>query len=232
MNRITFSLTSALAVVWASGCGGKIDGIQASDGMSSTLTQLEQGATVQRAYLGVDDHVTVGATPVVTPFELVGGAQIELEVVTPDSSPVRFELWQGHVGGSVTLVMPVDAPSGFALENIDATEDGTWILTFPTLPPGQVIVHMDCVGGQHGCARARQPGESCPAGWSCDEGLTCQLPVGVCGPLAGSGTCAAPPTSCITDAAPVCGCDGSTYATACSARLAGVNILQNGACGG
>jgi hypothetical protein len=196
------------------------------------MAALEQGATVQRAYLGVDDDVTVGSTPVVTPFGLVGGAQVELEVVTPDASPVRFELWQEHVDGSTTLVMPVDEPSGFALEDIDATEDGTWLLTFPRLPAGQVIVHMDCVGGNHGCASTQQPGESCPAGWTCDEGLACQLPVGACGPLAGAGTCAVPPTSCADNAAPVCGCDGATYPSECAARLAGVPILQTGACGG
>jgi Kazal-type serine protease inhibitor domain len=233
MNRNTFRLlAAALAVAGASGCGGKIDGIPSSNGLSSSVSELEQGATVQRAYLGVDDHVTVGPVRVVTPFALVGGAQVELEVVTPDSSPVRFELWQAHVDGSTTLVMPVDAPSGFALEDIEATEDGTWVLTFPVLPPGQVIVHMDCVGGQHGCAVARQPGETCPAGWSCDEGLACELPVGVCGPLAGVGTCVLPPPSCAADSTPVCGCDGSTYPSACSARLAGTPILTSGACGG
>lgn len=236
MNRNTFRiLVPALqvaAVAGASGCGGRIDGIPSSNGMTSTMAQLEDGAAVQRAYLGVDDHVAVGSQRVVTPFGLVGGAQVELEVVTPDSSPVRFELWQAHVDGSTTLVMPVDAPSGFSLEDITATEDGTWILSFPVLPPGQVIVHMDCVGGQHGCEAARQPGETCPAGWSCDEGLVCQLPIGDCGPLAGVGTCVVPDDTCAADASPVCGCDGNTYTSACLARLAGTPILMAGACGG
>jgi hypothetical protein len=233
MNRKTNCLlAAALAVSGATGCGGEVAGVGGSNAALSTVGKLEAGATVQRAYVGVDNRVPVGATPVVTPFDLVGGAQIELEVVTPDSSPVEFELWQAHVDGEATLVMPVDAPSGFALEDVDATEDSTWLIVFPSLPAGQVIVHMDCVGGNHGCSPELQPGDDCPAGWSCDEGLVCQLPVGVCGPLAGVGTCVVPPASCAQNAAPVCGCNGTTYPSECAARLGGEPILSNGACEG
>jgi len=233
MNRNTHCLLLALtAVAGLAGCGGEVEPIEGANGALSTVGQLERGATIQRAYVGVDNQISVGATPVVTPFDLVGGAQVQMEVVTPDSSPVRFELWQEHVDGQATLLMPVDAPSGFSLENVDATEDGSWLIVFPALPRGQVIVHMDCVGGNHGCSPARQPGETCPAGWSCDEGLVCQLPVGVCGPLAGVGTCAVPQASCADDATPVCGCNGTTYPSECAARLGGQPILANGACEG
>jgi hypothetical protein len=233
MNRNTNCLlVAALSVAGATGCGGEVAGVGGSNAAHSTVGQLELGATVQRAYVGVDNLVSVGATPVVTPFDLVGGAQIELEVVTPDSKPVQFELWQAHVDGEATLIMPVDAPSGFALEDVDATETGSWLIVFPPLPVDQVIVHMDCVGGNHGCSPALQPGDDCPAGWSCDEGLVCQLPVGVCGPLAGVGTCVVPPASCEDNAAPVCGCNGTTYPSECAARVGGEPILSNGACAG
>jgi hypothetical protein len=233
MNRNTNGLLVAvLALAGVAGCGGEVVGVGRPNGQLSTVGQLEQGANIQRAYVGVDNRVPVGAIPVVTPFDLVGGAQVQLEVVTPDSSPVRFEVWQAHVDEQATLLMPVDAPSGFALENVDATEDGSWMIVFPALPVGQVIVHMDCVGGEHGCSPARQPGESCPAGWSCDEGLACQLPVGACGALAAAGTCVVPPTACAANAAPVCGCNGTTYPSECAARLGGEAILADGPCQG
>jgi hypothetical protein len=233
MNRNTNGLlAAALTAAGAAGCGGEVVGVGGSNGQLSTVAQIEQGATIQRAYVGVDNRVPLGATPVVAPFDLVGGAQVEMEVVTPDSSPVRFELWQAHVDGQATLVMPVEAPSGFALEDVDATQDSRWMVVFPALPVGEVIVHLDCVGGNHGCSPERQPGESCPAGWSCDEGLVCQLPVGVCGVLAGTGTCALPPRSCAANAAPVCGCNGTTYPSECAARLGGEPILANGPCEG
>jgi hypothetical protein len=109
---------------------------------------------------------------------LLGGSQLELEVVTPDGSPLRFEVWRARNDGTVTLEIPVDATSGFALEDIDPVEDGTWIVVFPGSQPGDVIMHADCVGGLRGCSGARQPGESCPPGWACDLGLACEQ--GIC----------------------------------------------------
>jgi hypothetical protein len=144
---------------------------------------------------------------------------------------VRFELWQAHLDGSATLSDPVEARSGFALDRIEAEEDARWVLVFPAdTPTALALVRMDCVGGIRGCTPDRQPGESCPAGWSCDEGLACALPVGACGPLAASGTCIVPPTDCPRDAAAVCGCDGRTYATECAARIAGAPVLHAGPC--
>jgi hypothetical protein len=230
MNRQTICILAAALA--AAGCGGTSAGIQSLSERTSTMSALAAGATEQRAYLGVDDDMTLGVAPVLATMDLVGGAQIELEVVTPDASPIRFEVWRVRHDGSATLEIPVDAASGFALEQIDADEDGTWAVRFPGEQQGEVIVHMDCIGGMHGCAQTRQPGETCPAGWTCDVGLDCELPVGVCGPLAGVGTCVPTPTSCAEDSESVCGCDGRTYASVCDARVAQVPILQTGACGG
>jgi hypothetical protein len=199
---------------------------------TSTLATLSSGATTARAYVGVDNNLSLGGTPVVATTDLVGGSQIELEVVTADSSPVRFEVWSVGVDGTATLEAPVDAQSGFALQSINPKQDGTWAVFFEGGQTSSVIVHMDCTGGLHGCAQLRQPGETCPAGWTCDEGLACQLPIGVCGPLAGVGRCVAKGSSCAEGAAPVCGCDGQTYASECAARVAGASVLQVGACEG
>ncbi len=239
MNRNALcAVAAALACAATAACGGKTDGITPVHDEGSTLATLEQGAILERAYVGVDDHMPVGGMPVVATMGLLGGSQLELEVVTPDASPVRFEVWRVRADGTATLEIPVDAPSGFALENIAPDEDGTWVLRFPATAPGDVIVHADCTGGLHGCAQLLQPGEHCPAGWQCDQGLTCELPIGACGPLAGTGTCVDIVSVCDQTSPPgevagsVCGCDGREYASECEARLAGAYILNAGACGG
>jgi hypothetical protein len=188
MDRNTFRVLAATAAaVCAAGCGGTpgvAGAVGSTSGEATTMNALLSGANEQRAYLGVDNHVALGDSPVVTTMGLRGGSQLELEVVTTDGSPMQFEVWRARSDGSATLEMPVDATSGFALESIDPEEDGTWLVVFAGAQRGDVIVHGDCVGGLHGCAQARQPGETCPPGWECDVGLVCE------------GTCVvAPPTT-------------------------------------
>jgi hypothetical protein len=196
------------------------------------VAALEDGAATVRAYVGLTNRFAIGGAPLVATFDVVGGARLELEVATLDASPLRFELWQAHTDGRATLRDPVEAPSGFALDRIEADEDATWVLVFPPATPiAQALVRMDCVGGIRGCTPERQPGESCPAGWSCDVGLACALPIGACGPLAAAGTCIVPPPSC-PQAGAVCGCDGRTYTSECAARVARAPILRAGACDG
>jgi len=187
MYRNTFRvLAVTAAAVCAAGCGGVTAGVGSVSQEASTMSALRSGATEQRAYVGMDNRVTLGAAPVLATMDLLGGSQLELEVVTPDGSPVRFEVWRARNDGTVTLEMPVDATSGFALEDIDPFEDGTWVVLFPGRQRGDVIVHTDCVGGLRGCAQTRQPGESCSPGWTCDVGLVCEVPGCVCRPQAGN----------------------------------------------
>jgi hypothetical protein len=231
MNRNTFRvLATALSVVSAVACGGTTADFVPTDEMGSTISALEAGATVQRAYVGVTNQLTIGQVPVVAVFDLLGGAQLDIEVATLDSSPVRFELWRVRVDGTATLESPVDARSGFALQRMTADENGTWLLRFPAAAQATALVHMDCLGGIRGCTPERQPGETCPAGWDCDTGLDCELPVGACSPLAALGTCALVPTSCPEDIQRMCGCDGKTYASECAALMAGQPIAYGGPC--
>jgi hypothetical protein len=226
MNRCMIHLAIAVA---AGGCGGTTGGVPSTtESRVSTLAQLGSGTTQARAYLGQDNHVTLAAAPVLATMGLLGGGHVELEVVTSDGSPVQFEVWRARRDGTATLEIPVDAASGFALEQIDPDEDGTWAILFPGAQRGTAIVHLDCVGGLRGCMEARQPGQTCPPGWDCDEGLDCELPIGSCEPLAGTGTCV--PMVCQDDAEAVCGCDGQTYAGECAARTASIPILARGVC--
>jgi hypothetical protein len=65
----------------------------------------------------------------------------------------------------------------------------------------------------------------------CATGLFCQYPAAAqCGANATPGSCQPRPQACSADYNPVCGCDGTTYANACSAHAAGVSVKQEGAC--
>jgi len=47
-----------------------------------------------------------------------------------------------------------------------------------------------------------------------------------------AGSCKPIPDLCTMEFAPVCGCDGKTYATACVAGRGGVSVAKTGACEG
>jgi hypothetical protein len=86
------------------------------------------------------------------------------------------------------------------------------------------------------CAPIARRGESC-GGFTrgpapiCAEGLYCQYrPGDVCGFADASGICARKPALCTDEHAPVCGCDGETYANACVASMNGVTVRRKGAC--
>ena len=69
------------------------------------------------------------------------------------------------------------------------------------------------------------------AGFQCAEGLSCQMTAGQCHTVAdAAGVCRWPPQACTMIYAPVCGCDGKTYPSACNAASKGVSVATEGEC--
>jgi len=173
-------LAAAVCAAGAVGCALPTSGAGEPPAGQMALASLEQGSNVTRTYLGTTQQVAIDGKPVVGAFDLLGGAQVEIEIASREGQPVRFELWQVHVGGWASMVSTVDSRSGFALQALHTDEDSSWILRFLPGTPEQVVVRLDCTGSTHGCTPFLQPGDSCPAGWQCDEGLTCVVPGDTC----------------------------------------------------
>jgi len=63
----------------------------------------------------------------------------------------------------------------------------------------------------------------------CDPGLYCAFKAD-CGATDAGGICTKKPTMCTKIYAPVCGCDGQTHGSACTAAAAGVSVAKKGEC--
>lgn len=182
--NVFHGLAVAVCAATTVACGGTLAGTggEPVSNEEAPLASLEQGATEQRTYVGVTQDVHVDGNPAVGTFDLVGGSDVDIELVTKDGAPLVAELWQVHVDKWATLALTVDENSGFALHTLHADEDSSWLLRFAGGMSSDIVVHIDCTGtgGLGACTPFLQPGDRCPEGWQCDQGLTCHVPGDVC----------------------------------------------------
>ena len=73
-------------------------------------------------------------------------------------------------------------------------------------------------------------GETSGGGCPCGEAEYCDWPTNLCGGRGEEGACEARPDGCDLLYAPVCGCDGQVYGSACAAQSAGVDVNADGGC--
>jgi len=144
MNRRKISLaTTALMGVLAGGCGGTAD-FDASGLRRASSVSIGEDTALERLYFDVTNTVAVGAnTETAGGFDLVAGAQVELEVVTTNGSPLRYELLRLRKDGSTELLNAFHVDSGFSLTTFYAANDGLYVVHFPQVDEAQdVVVHM------------------------------------------------------------------------------------------
>jgi hypothetical protein len=89
----------------------------------------------------------------------------------------------------------------------------------------------ECIGGQ--CVDVSPQPVTCGGllGTSCPDGEYCKfLPSTRCGSGDQTGECTPRAEICDDIYSPVCGCDGETYSSGCSASAAGVSVKASGEC--
>lgn len=80
----------------------------------------------------------------------------------------------------------------------------------------------------YGSCNAEPAAGNCQTNDNCGEGQYCAFVEGSCGETPGS--CAPRPEMCTMEYSPMCGCDGKTYGSVCTAAGSGTSIRFRGEC--
>lgn len=149
-----------------------------------------------------------------------------------DGAPISLELYKAE-GSTWRLV---DSSSTEASAYVATRPNGTHLYRVEVSGPLSVLIRvtLSCLADCHDqCAATRQPGDACSAASrSCDDGLYCRRLPGACEAPAPEGRCRKIPKTCDFRWAPVCGCDGLTYASSCLAENHRMSIADDGECEG
>jgi hypothetical protein len=134
----------------------------------------------------------------------------------------------GQAGPGVCVTMPDAAGCPLPTEGQDLTVCGCDGFTYESgcaaAAVGASVAH------EGACAEAAPVDDTC-GGATCGAGEYCAIDDGSCGEAGPSqGVCRPLNGVCTSASEPMCGCDGTTYASVCAAQNAGASIRWAGPC--